>query len=447
MDADILIVDDDAEMAAMVARYLQHQGFRAAAATGGAEAVTLLDRQHFDVVVTDLVMEGVDGLAVLRHVKRARPEADVILITAFGTLESAVTALREGAHDYLTKPFKLGDVAAAVRRALDRRRRGPRGAVDHPSAAPEGLEALIGDSPAMRTLKAQIVAIADSDAAVLLLGESGTGKELAARAIHAASRRGHGPFVAVNCAAIPETLLESELFGYEKGAFTGASQRRRGLFAEAETGTLLLDEIGDMPLGLQSKLLRVLQERKLRRVGGGEEIPVDLRVITATNQDLATLVDQKHFRADLYYRLAVIPLQLPTLRERTEDIPALAQHFLTRFAARLGKDVRSLSPDAIAWLKQQRWPGNVRQLENVVERAVTLATGDVLALPDLTSPLPAPRVASDSGPTPTLAELEDDYIRRVLAQVNGNKRAAARILGLSVRTLQRRTPSRRDTVA
>jgi two-component system, NtrC family, response regulator AtoC len=446
MKPAILVVDDDAEMAQMVARYLDGHGFAAAAVTGGAAAIAALDRERFDVVITDLVMDGVDGLAVMRHAKQTHRGTVVILITAFGTLQTALAAFREGASDYLTKPFNLADVTATARRALDRERPESVRAASSAGRA-DGLDAMIGTSAAVRHLKAQILAVADSDAAVLLLGESGTGKELAARAIHEVSSRRSRPFVAVNCAAIPETLLESELFGHEKGAFTGAQQRRQGLFAAAHGGTLFLDEIGDMPLGLQAKLLRVLQERKVRPVGGSEETAIDIRLVTATNQNLPALIAQKRFRQDLYFRLAVIPIELPPLRERADDIPLLVRHFVAQCAARLGKPVATIAPDALAWLRQQRWPGNVRQLESVVERVVTLAGGDEITLSEISAQLPATTTAWDTGVTPTLAELEDDYIRRVLAQVKGNKRAAARILGVSVRTLQRRTPSQHDTVA
>jgi len=271
---------------------------------------------------------------------------------------------------------------------------------------------------------------------VLLLGESGTGKELVARAIHWHSARRDRPFVAVNCAAIPETLLESELFGHEKGAFTGADRKRRGLFTEAQGGTLLLDEIAEMPLPLQVKLLRALQDHVIRPVGGNEEIRLDLRLVSATNRDLATVVRQGKFREDLYYRLAVIPIRIPSLRERPEDIPLLAGHFLERVAAALGKPLDSFGEDALKWLLQHRWPGNVRELENVVERAATLARGPLITLDDLHIELVSLE-SPEAGIRPTLAEVESQYIRRILQETKGDKRAAARILGVSVRTLQR----------
>ena len=294
----------------------------------------------------------------------------------------------------------------------------------------------------MTRLKEQIAAVAGSDAAVVVIGESGSGKELVARAIHAMSPRHGGPFVAVNCAAIPEQLLEAELFGHEKGAFTGATQRRRGLFAEADGGTLFLDEIADMPASLQAKLLRALQEKTVRPVGARDEIAVDLRVISATNRDLLRLVERKAFREDLYYRLAVIPIQVPTLRERADDIPLLAGHFAELAARKLGKHIAGFTEDATEWLRKRRWPGNVRQLANVIERSVVLARGPRIGLDDVRPPS-RDLTATHDGVRPTLAELEHDYMMRVLEETKWDKRAAARILGVSVRTLQRRTPASR----
>jgi DNA-binding NtrC family response regulator len=438
MTPRVLVVDDDADMAEMVARHLAGDGFTAAAVTGGARAIPRLAEESFDVVLTDVVMDDVDGLAVLREAQRLHPRTRVILMTAFGSLENAIAALREGAADYLTKPFKMAEVSVAVRRALDEvRLREENKRLRDEVGERYRLERMLGTSPAMKTVLEQVAEVAASNATVLLLGESGTGKELVARAIHWDGPRAGGPFVAVNCAAIPDTLLESELFGHEKGSFTGATQRRRGLVAEADGGTLFLDEIAEMPLTLQPKVLRVLQDRMVRPVGGREETVVDVRVISATNRDLHDLVRAGRFREDLYYRLAVIPIRLPSLRERPEDISLLAAHFLERAAATLGKRIEGFDEEATAWLAQHRWPGNVRELENVVERAVTLARGPRIALADLKIEF-ASGVAPSAGPRPTLAELEREYIRRVLQETKGDKRAAARILGVSVRTLQRR---------
>ena len=438
MTPRVLVVDDDVDMAEMVARHLAGDGFTAAAVTGGARALQRLGEENFDVVLTDVVMGDVDGLAVLREAQRLHPRTRVILMTAFGSLENAIAALREGAADYLTKPFKMAEVSVAVRRALDEvRLREENKRLRDEVGERYRLERMLGNSPAMKAVLEQVSEVAASGATVLLLGESGTGKELVARAIHWNGPRASSSFVPVNCAAIPDALLESELFGHEKGSFTGATQRRHGLVAEADGGTLFLDEIAEMPLALQAKLLRVLQDRTVRPVGAREETAVDVRVICATNRDLQDLVRAGRFREDLYYRLAVIPIRLPSLRERPEDIPLLAAHFVERAATTLGKRIDGFDDEAAAWLAQHRWPGNVRELENVVERAVTLARGSRIVLGDLKIEF-ASGVAPSAGPRPTLAELEREYIRRVLQETKGDKRAAARILGVSVRTLQRR---------
>jgi DNA-binding NtrC family response regulator len=437
MSAKVLLVDNDPEMIAVVQRHLEGEGFAVTPMTSGANAVGALTRNEYDVVVTDLVMDHVDGLAVLREAQRLQPRARVILMTAFASMETAIAALRQGAHDYLSKPFKMAEVSIAVRRALeDQRLREENRRLRDEVGRQYAVSTLLGRSPAMQPVFDQIGAVAGSDSTVLLLGESGTGKELAARAIHWNGPRRTGPFVAVNCAAIPDALLESELFGHEKGAFTGAVRRRRGLFAEAGGGTLFLDEIADMSLALQAKLLRALQDKAIRPVGGTAEVRLDVRVISATNRDLPRCVREGSFREDLYYRLAVIPIRLPSLRERPEDIPLLAQHFLERAAATLGKPALRFTEDAVDWLLKQLWPGNVRQLENVVERAATLAKSESIAAVDLSTDL---FVSGTSGGRlrPTLDELEQQYIERVLAETKGDKTAAARILGISVRTLQR----------
>ena len=438
MVARILVVDNDREMVNLLQAHLTGHGWAVAGAASGADALAALEREDYDVVLTDLVMDGVDGLALLRAAQQREPAPRVVLMTAFGSLETAIEAIRHGAYDYLTKPFKLEQAALTVRRAIDDRRlREENRRLKQAVEQRFGFDSIIGRSPALRRVFEQVRAVAESDAAVLLIGESGTGKELVARAIHHNSARRDGPFVAVNCAAIPETLLESELFGHEKGAFTGADRKRRGLFAEASGGTIFLDEIGDIALSLQAKLLRVLQDKAVRPVGGSQEVQLDLRVVSATNRDLAARVAEGQFREDLYYRLAVIPVRLPSLRERPEDIPLLAAHFLKRAAASLRKPLESYDDEAMDWLLQHRWPGNVRELENVVERAATLARGPRVTLADLHTEFATP--ASGGGATrPTLAELEANYIQRVLEETRGDKVTAARILGISVRTLQRR---------
>jgi DNA-binding NtrC family response regulator len=436
--ARVLVVDNDQDMVDLLQGHLAAEGWAVATATGGAEAITALAREDFDVVLTDLVMDGVDGLALLQEAQQRLPSPRVILMTAFGSMESAIEAIRLGAYDYLTKPFKLEQASVAVRRALDDRHlreenRRLKAAVEQRF----GLDSIIGRSEAMLGVFEKIRAIAESDATILLLGESGTGKELVARAIHQNSPRCDGPFVAVNCAAIPEHLLESELFGHEKGAFTGADRKRRGLFADANRGTLFLDEIADIPLPLQAKLLRVLQDKAVRPVGGSQEVQLNLRVVSATHQDLPAMVADGKFREDLYYRLAVIPVRLPSLRERGDDVLLLANHFLARVVKTLGKPLEGFDEAATAWLLGHRWPGNVRELENVVERAATLARGSRITRADLQTEF-AVAAPVGSALRPTLAELQEQYIERVLVETNGDKAAAARILGVSIRTLQRR---------
>jgi two-component system, NtrC family, response regulator HydG len=437
MKARILVVDNDADMVALLRRHLEMEGWAVTAVTGGEDAQTALGREEYAVVLTDLVMEPVDGLAVLREAQRVQPRARVVLMTAFGSLESAIDAMRQGAYDYLTKPFKLPELSVVVKRAVeDQRLREENRRLRAEVERRYSFDNILGRSKAMQGVFEQIRAVADTDAPVLLLGDSGSGKELVSRAIHWHSGRREGAFVAVNCAAIPETLLESELFGHERGAFTGADRKRRGLFVEAQGGTLLLDEIAEMPQSLQVKLLRALQDRVVRPVGGNEEIKVDLRLISATNRDLPAFVRQGKFREDLYYRLAVIPIRIPSLRERPEDIPLLAEHFLKRAAASMGKEIEGFDEEALKWLHDHSWPGNVRELENVVERAATLAKGRVITRDDLRIEF-TPGSTGELGVRPSLAEVESQYIRRILDEVRGDKRAAARILGISVRTLQR----------
>ncbi|MGH7341032.1 MAG: sigma-54-dependent transcriptional regulator, partial [Candidatus Rokuibacteriota bacterium] len=438
MKPSILIVDNDPEMLSTLARQLDTPAWTVTTADSGPKAMTRMTAQAFDVILTDLVMDEVDGLALLREARRRDPHTRVILMTAFGSLETAISAIRDGAYDYLSKPFKLDEVTVAVERALeDRRLREENRQLRTQIEETFSFERILGRSPAMRAALQQVAAVAASEASILLLGESGTGKELVARAIHRHSARRNGPFVAVNCAAIPETLLESELFGHEKGAFTGADRKRRGLFVEAGEGTLFLDEVGDIPLPLQAKLLRVLQERVVRSVGGSHEVPLDLRIVSATHRDLSGMVSEGKFRDDLYYRLAVIPIRLPSLRERVEDILLLAHHFLGRAAAATGKQLQGFDDEASAWLLSHRWPGNVRELENVVERAVWMASGDRVRLEDLGTEFAAEQTCA-AGLRPTVAEVENEYIRRVLLECKGDKVTAARILGLSVRTLQRK---------
>ncbi len=364
----VLVVDDDAAMRQMLASLFKDRGYEVSEAASAADAVERAREVEPDTVLSDIRMPGRTGIELVGELRRVRPDTPVILMTAFGSIDSAVEAMRAGAHDYITKPFEPDAVLLTVERALEHRaleeeNRRLRRAVDRTSAFGD----LIGASPAMREIFALIRKIAHGRSSVLLTGESGTGKEVVARTIHYHGSRAEKPFIPINCTAIPEGLLESELFGHVRGAFTGAHTSKRGLFEKADGGTLFLDEIGDMGLGLQSKLLRVLQDREVRPVGGTQSIVVDVRIIAASNRDLESEIAAGRFREDLYYRLNVIPIQIPPLRERREDVPVLAAAFLDEFAARLGKTVESIEPAAMAALVAYDWPGNVRELRNVVE--------------------------------------------------------------------------------
>ncbi|MFN7142198.1 MAG: sigma-54-dependent transcriptional regulator, partial [Myxococcota bacterium] len=366
MRSRVLVVDDEPSIRKVLQAHLGRDGHAVETAGDGAEAIDRLAGEPFDLVITDLKMPGVGGLELLAHVRQNLPGLPLIVITAHGTVDSAVEALKLGAHDYITKPFDHAELRAAVDKALRVERASRKSVQEDPGwREGKGRFELIGVTPSMQRVYSLVEKVADSPTTVLLVGESGTGKELVARALHAHSGRRAAPFVSVNCGAIPENLFESELFGYEKGAFTGAVTSKPGRFELADGGTLLLDEVGELPLAMQVKLLRALQERKIERVGGLRPLPVDVRVVAATNVDLAAAVAAGRFREDLYYRLNVIQIRLPPLRERREDIPLLVEHFLDRFNERLGKRIASVDPDAMAALLAWSWPGNIRELENV----------------------------------------------------------------------------------
>lgn len=437
----VLVVDDDASNLASVQKILQREGLEVLAVGDGQQALHLLRHQRIAVVVTDLMMPGVDGMELLKAVQVITPGTSVVVMTAYGTVETAVAAMKEGAYDFVTKPLRRADVVRSVLRALDRsslqfENQNLRNELERAGRSRE----LIGNSPTFRRAVDLMLQVAPARSTVLLLGESGTGKEVAARAIHRQSGR-KGSYVAVNCAAIPENLLESELFGHERGAFTGAIARTDGRFQQADNGTLLLDEIADLPLPLQAKLLRVLQESEVQRVGGAATIRVDVRVIAATNRDLEAEVAAGRFRQDLYYRLHVIEIELPPLRARGEDIAGLAQHFLWRFSAQNHKPNLTIGADAMAALQAYTWPGNVRELENALERAAVLARGDVIGVADL----PQKVVSAEGGSrllqfavgTP-LEEIERAVIIETLRLTGGDKRRAAMLLGIAVRTIYRR---------
>ncbi len=446
----LLVVDDDLAMREMLSSLFTDHGYAVKEASSAEEAVKLAGDIEFDVVLSDIKMPGRSGIDLLGELRELRPETPVVLMTAFGSIDSAVEAMRAGAYDYITKPFEPEAVLLTLERCLERRalmqeNRRLRRAVDQTGQ----LGDLIGQSPAMREIFALVRRVANSQASVLITGESGTGKEVVARTIHYHGNRAERPFVPINCTAIPEGLLESELFGHVRGAFTGAHSSKRGLIEEADGGTIFLDEIGDMGPALQGKLLRVLQDREVRPVGGNRAVRVDVRVVAATNQDLLAAIEDGSFREDLYYRLNVIPIAIPPLRERPEDIPALVDAFLGRHA---GGQRRSFSPAAIEKLMACEWRGNARELENVVERALALTDVAELAPSDL--PLEAIS-APDAGTTPalnlaahqrlSLREVEDRYIDEVLALTGGNKVHAARILGIDRKTLYRRAERRRSS--
>src|SRR5512142_1069005 len=369
----ILVVDDQRNMRATTAILLRQAGHAVEEAENGGAAIRRVQQEPFDVVLTDLRMPDVDGLEVLRAVREHAPDTQLIVMTGYGTIESAVEAMRQGALDYVSKPFKEDELLLRIARAVEQRRlRGHMHLLADDFRRRYGLEHIVGTSPAIREVLERVQRVAATDATVLLTGESGTGKELVARALHASSRRSGGPFVPVNCAAITETLLESELFGHARGAFTGATKARRGLFEEAHGGTLFIDEVGETTPGFQAKLLRALQDGEIRRVGESTPVQVDVRVVAATNQDLRRAIAERRFREDLFYRLAVVPIRIPPLRERREDVPLLAAHFLERFTARTGGQ-KVLTGEAAARLLEHAWPGNVRELENVIAQAAALA--------------------------------------------------------------------------
>jgi DNA-binding NtrC family response regulator len=440
----VLVVDDEPDMRELLRDELSERGYRVAAAANGRDAARQLREGDYAVVLTDLRMQGMQGLELLNEVKRDYPGTNVIIMTAFGSVESAIEAMKQGAYDYVTKPVKTDELALvvdkAVRDALLRRE------VQHLRRAVRedySFHQILGKSKPMRKVFDLIRRVADSQTNVLITGESGTGKELAAKAIHFNSDRRNGPFVPVNCAAIPETLLESELFGHVKGAFTDAKGDKRGLFEEANGGTLFLDEISELPVMLQAKLLRAIQEKEIRRVGSTKAVAVDTRIIAATNLALAEEVRAKRFREDLYYRLNVIEIMMPPLRERREDIPLLVDAFLKKCAEAGKKAVKGIAESALALLLDYPWPGNVRELENVIERAVTLARGEKVMPEDLPPAIHGSRgdkkvIDEAANRTLPLEDVEKEYILRILDKTGGNKYQAAQLLGIDRKTLYRK---------
>jgi two-component system, NtrC family, response regulator HydG len=447
----VLIVDDERPNLESLGRIFEREGWRVAQASSGVEALEVARRERPSVVVTDLMMPGMSGEALLRALKAVSPEIEVVLMTAYGTVESAVAAMKEGAYDFITKPLKRQAVVKSVRQALEKsslvaENRALRARLA--ALEPGGEGGLLGSAPAFHAVLETLRQVAPTNASVLLVGESGTGKELAARLVHDRSARARGPFVAVNCGAIPESLLESELFGHEKGAFTGAAGRKEGRFERAHGGTLFLDEVGELSPAVQVKLLRVLQDGVIDRLGGTAPVQVDARIVAATNRELAAEVKAGRFREDLFYRLDVVTVRLPPLRGRREDVPLLAAAFLRRLAAAHGRRVTGFTPAAMAALEAAPWPGNVRELLHAVERAVILARGERVDVGDLPEGLrgTSPAVGPSSGtpasliipPGTPMDEVERLVIRETLRQTRGDKTLAAQILGIAPRTIYRK---------
>lgn len=448
----VVVVDDDQQMRSLLEDYLGSEGFQVRSFPLASEAIESLspggklgpemEGGDIDVIISDIKMPQIDGLEFTSRLQTLRPEIPIILITAFGSIETAIESMRRGAFHYVVKPFKLAEMGVSVDRALEHRSlKRDNTALRQAVKQSWKMGTIVGKSPGMKAVFDLVTRVSQVTANVLITGESGTGKEIVARAIHENGPRATKPFVAINCTAIPETLLESELFGHAKGSFTGAVQRKRGLFEEAEGGTLFLDEIGDMNVQLQSKLLRVIQDRKVRAVGENIAKEVDVRIIAATHKDMKSAMKEGRFREDLYYRLSVIPIVIPPLRQRMEDIPVLAEYFLRKYAAANHVKVGGFTKRAMSKLMGFRWEGNVRELENVVERAVVLATGTLIDEEEIPSGEAANAEEFFSVATqefPSLEQIEKRYIRVVLEKTGGRKDQAAQILGISRRTLYRK---------
>ncbi len=447
-DATILLVDDEAAHLKTLEKLFAREGHDVLCASDGQQALDLLRANSVDLIITDVMMPEINGLELLQLARTLRPEVEVILMSAFGTVEIAVQGMKEGAYDFLTKPIKRAAILKASQKALERQaliseNRALRAELAKVRAGDGGGTLIVGQSVALRSALDLSRQVASSDANVLITGESGTGKELFARLIVEHSERSDQPLVTVNCAALPESILESELFGYERGAFTGANQRKIGRFEAADGGTLFLDEIGDLPFSMQAKLLRVLQEGTFERLGSNTPVKVDVRVLAATHRDLEAAMREGEFREDLYYRLNVIHITAPPLRRRPEDVPLLAEHFLTRYAAKNGREISGVSPEALDALAGHSWPGNVRELENVIERAVVLDRDGLIHTDDLPAHIASAQPASEPRhilvPLGTpLEEIERMVITETLEMTGGNKKLAAKLLGIAARTIYRK---------
>ena len=445
----LLVVDDDPVTLDLLKEVLTQEGYEVTVALGGEEALAKGEDFPFDIVITDVRMEDKDGMEVLRAFKKHSPETTVIMITAFGSIETAIEAIREGAFDYISKPFKLDEITLTVRRALEQKRLLQENRFYRQELlARYQFKNVIGQTPPMVQVYKTIAKVAETRSTVLLYGESGTGKELVARSIHYNSPRNHRPFIPIDCASLVENLLETELFGHVRGAYTGAIGSKKGLFEEAEGGTVFLDEVANINLSVQAKLLRFLQDHEIKRVGGTENLTVDVRIVAATNHLLEPLVREGKFREDLFYRLNVVTITLPPLRERKEDIPLLANHFLQKFSEEYKKAISHISPEALDVLNQYSWPGNVRELENTIERAIVLSAHPIILPEDLPQNLlgAIPHETLDdlkrkyplvSEKLLSLKDVEKNYVLKVLKETRGNKKKAAEILGIDRTTLYR----------
>jgi len=438
MNASILVVDDEPILREALKRLLSLDGYEVAVAKNGEDALGCIPRQGFDVIVSDLRMPGLSGLELLERSRAANPRVGVILVTAYATVDAAVEALRLGANDFLLKPFEMEDLRRSVERVLKLCRAAENGRVVRALPPRPGGQSLVGETPPMIAVRGHIVRCATMPSNVLITGESGVGKELVAAAIHAESPRSAQPFIPVNCGAIPETLIESQLFGHIRGAFTNAMSANPGLFVAADHGTLFLDEIGELPLGMQVKLLRVIEDRQVWPVGATKGVPVDVRIIASTNRDLPAEVKAGRFREDLFYRLNVVHINLPPLRERRADIPLLVKHLMGRLNAKLRTAFIAIEPEALRALVDQPWKGNVRELENVLERAMVLGGGDTLSLQHFAAETRSPTTPLERGLRDALRQFERQHVRDVLIEAGWDKREAARMLRISLASLYRK---------
>lgn len=443
MSGKVLVVDDEQSMCDFMEIMLSKEGYLVETSVSGSEAIQKATSNNYDLIIADLMMPEISGLELLKKIKKGRPDQDFIVMTAFASVDSAIEAMKEGALDYITKPFKVDEIKLVIEKSISRKKlKAENKILKEQLKRNSSLDNFIGQSEEIISLKELVMKVSATDSTVLIQGESGTGKDLIAKAIHASSVRALGPFVTINCAALPESLLESELFGYKKGAFTGAIKDKQGLFKVADGGTFFLDEVGNTSPGIQMKLLRVLEDKTITPVGDTKPVEVDIRLIAATNSDLEEEVKAGKYRSDLFYRLNVIPIYIPPLRERTEDIPILANHFVSKYCRRNNVELKTLSPEAMEALQKYDWPGNVRELENCIEQAILLSRGESIEISDFRSRITEDRrrsiVSKEVPETPTLESIEKAYIYYIMNQTSGRKSRAAKLLGIDSSTLYRK---------